>query len=252
MEGTVKAALPAEERQGFGRRIPLWIFRLAALITGMAMFFPPANPGRVSEKINEASSLFTTGVSRGTITNSEGEEEITLIEKKSVVRDIKLYDGVVNNPYTECYIKQTVLNWTTSTLGTELGAILDRILNGLLSKSKTNQNINSTELLNSLLDARRQDPSSLATGAFAGRVFGYVEISDCSVEDVRVTAKKTSYELITDANPTGKMVGMGGFVGSVSGKFNYRGLGAVGELLDALEDILNYIPSSVWAIWSAL
>ena len=72
MEGTVKAALPAEERQGFGRRIPLWIFRLAALITGMAMFFPPANPGRISEKINEASSLFTTGVSRGTITNSMG------------------------------------------------------------------------------------------------------------------------------------------------------------------------------------
>ena len=36
------------------------------------MFFPPANPGRISEKINQASSLFTTGVSRGTITNSMG------------------------------------------------------------------------------------------------------------------------------------------------------------------------------------
>ena len=64
--------LPAGEKQGFGQKAALWIFRAAALLTGMAMFFPPANPGRISEKINQASSLFTTGVSRGTITNSMG------------------------------------------------------------------------------------------------------------------------------------------------------------------------------------
>ena len=52
------------------------------------MFFPPANPGRITEKINEAASLFTTGVSRETITNSMGRilrsqwirnEDITLL-----------------------------------------------------------------------------------------------------------------------------------------------------------------------------
>ena len=60
------------ERSSAGERIPLWIFRIAALITGMALFFPPANPGRISGKINQAASLFTTGISRNTVTNSMG------------------------------------------------------------------------------------------------------------------------------------------------------------------------------------
>ena len=72
MEGNVKAAAPAEEAPGFARKAALWLFRLTALLAGMAVFFPPVNPGRISEKINEAASLFTTGVSRGTITNSMG------------------------------------------------------------------------------------------------------------------------------------------------------------------------------------
>ncbi|MBQ9251672.1 MAG: sugar ABC transporter permease [Clostridia bacterium] len=38
----------------------------------MALFFPPANPGRISGKINQAASLFTTGISRDTVTNNMG------------------------------------------------------------------------------------------------------------------------------------------------------------------------------------
>ena len=72
MERTVTAGRSAKEKQGIGQKAMLWIFRTAALVTGMAMFFPPANPGRISEKINEAASLFTTGVSRDAITNSMG------------------------------------------------------------------------------------------------------------------------------------------------------------------------------------
>ncbi len=53
-------------------RLPLWIFRITALLAGIAIFFPPANPGRISEKINSSASLFTNGVSYGTITNSMG------------------------------------------------------------------------------------------------------------------------------------------------------------------------------------
>ena len=72
MERSVKAGQLADEKQGIGQKMMLWIFRAAALAAGMATFFPPANPGRISEKINEAASLFTTGVSRDTITNSMG------------------------------------------------------------------------------------------------------------------------------------------------------------------------------------
>ena len=71
MSAAVKA-LPQEENLSLGRRVPLWIFRIVALLAGIAVFFPPANPGRISEKINASASLFTNGVSYGTITNSMG------------------------------------------------------------------------------------------------------------------------------------------------------------------------------------
>ena len=71
MEKTAKPETPEKGREAV-QKCALWIFRLSALLAGMALFFPPANPGRISEKINEAASLFTTGISRGTITNSMG------------------------------------------------------------------------------------------------------------------------------------------------------------------------------------
>ena len=71
MEASVRMA-PGAEKTPWSRLVPLWVFRCAALISGMALFFPPVNPGRISEKINESASLFTTGVSYGTITNRMG------------------------------------------------------------------------------------------------------------------------------------------------------------------------------------
>ena len=71
MEASVRKTLPGDNTPVV-RRLPLWIFRAAALIAGVAVFFPPVNPGRISEKINGSASLFTTGVSFGTITNSMG------------------------------------------------------------------------------------------------------------------------------------------------------------------------------------
>lgn len=46
------------------------IFRLIILITCVLTFFPQVNPARISLKINENASLFTTAVSYDTITNS--------------------------------------------------------------------------------------------------------------------------------------------------------------------------------------
>ena len=72
MNEHAKVIRPETEKTGAWQKAALWIFRLTALLSGMALFFPPANPGRISEKINEAASLFTTGISRETITNSMG------------------------------------------------------------------------------------------------------------------------------------------------------------------------------------
>ncbi len=87
MQAAVRGAVP-QEKLSLPQRAALWVFRIVALVTAIALFFPPANPGRISEKINEASSLFTTGVSYSTITNSMGRilrsqwirnEDITLL-----------------------------------------------------------------------------------------------------------------------------------------------------------------------------
>ena len=72
MQASAKPVRMTEEPLSIAQRIPLWIYRIVALLAGMALFFPPANPGRVSEKINSAASLFTTGISYTTITNSMG------------------------------------------------------------------------------------------------------------------------------------------------------------------------------------
>ena len=69
MEATYRE--PAK-RESLRTRVPLWVYRAAALVAGLALFFPPLNPGRISGKINEAASLFTTAVSRGTVTNAMG------------------------------------------------------------------------------------------------------------------------------------------------------------------------------------
>lgn len=47
----------------------LWIMRAIITITGLMVFFPALNPGRISVLINENVSLFTTATSYETITN---------------------------------------------------------------------------------------------------------------------------------------------------------------------------------------
>lgn len=74
-----------KETVSWGRRLPLWIFRIVALVAGIAVFFPPVNPGRISEKINASASLFTTGISYETITNSMGR-----ILRSQWIRDVDI------------------------------------------------------------------------------------------------------------------------------------------------------------------
>ena len=52
-----------------GGQARLWIARILITITGLMVFFPAVNPGRVSLLINQYASLFTTATSYGTITD---------------------------------------------------------------------------------------------------------------------------------------------------------------------------------------
>ena len=83
--------------------------------------------------------------------------------------------------------------------------------------------------LTDVLDARKNDPTALATGAIAGRVVGNVEISDC--------------ELIGDVIVQSPNNDTGGFTGYVTGKTEYEGLSkALGGTTKLLAEILNVIP----------
>ena len=50
----------------------LWVMRTIITITGLMIFFPALNPGRISLLINENVSLFTTAMSFDTITDTMG------------------------------------------------------------------------------------------------------------------------------------------------------------------------------------
>ena len=53
-----------------GGQIRLWLARAIITITGLMVFFPAINPGRISLLINQNASLFTTAISYGTITDT--------------------------------------------------------------------------------------------------------------------------------------------------------------------------------------
>ena len=162
-------------------------------------------------------------------------DRTNFLSSTAVVRNIKLSNGKVNNPYTEGYVEQTLVNLLLTGVGIVAGWLLDGVLGGLVAGNDTSV----SESLKQLLNARATDPSALATGAFAGRVVGSVEITDCNVEGVSVSSVATKFE--NDENH--KIVGCGGFVGHVQGSFRYDNLSNVLQgTADGLSTVLNLIP----------
>ena len=84
-------------------------------------------------------------------------------------------------------------------------------------------------LLNKIIDGLEQDPTTFATGAFSGRIYGDVIVSNCEVHNLK--------QLDNTQNISG------GFVGSLEGTTRYEPItGGIGGLLDLLSDLLNLIP----------
>lgn len=82
--------------------------------------------------------------------------------------------------------------------------------------------------LSGLLNIYATDPSTFATGAFAGSIVGDVAVDDCIVERAKVTSVNGS---------------TGGFVGYASGETEYSVLSeTLGHTVDFLTKLLNVIP----------
>lgn len=108
-------------------------------------------------------------------------------------------------------------------------SLLGGVLSGLTFILTFGQvKIDLKKTLGDVLDARKKDPTALATGAIAGRVEGQVELSNLEVNNANVKNVNNN---------------TGGFVGYVVGKTEYDGLSnALGGLVKLLTNILNVIP----------
>ncbi len=178
-----------------------------------------------------------------TISGKYDDEKLESLDH-SLVQNITLRNGTVTNLATEADVDQTLVSGLTTLLGGLVGGLLDGLV-WLLTFGSVKLNLGDT--LSSVLNARKEDPNSLATGAFAGCITGAGKVLNCTVEDIEVTTVCTKFEdgSSTIFDGTGKhcIVGKGGFVGYVEGETQYDFLSdALGGLVDLLSGLLNVIP----------
>ena len=160
-----------------------------------------------------------------TISSEVSEKDIGLSKGLVQVSNLKFQNISVQTTTSETYYPDTLVSTLTSTLGKLLGGLLSG-LTFILTFGQVKVDLGKT--LGDVLDARKKDPTALATGAIAGRVEGQVEFS--SIEVTGATVRNVN-------NNTG------GFVGYTVGVTQYDGLSkALGKLVELLTGILNVIP----------
>ncbi|RHV04040.1 Cna B-type domain-containing protein [Firmicutes bacterium OM07-11] len=161
-----------------------------------------------------------------TLSDEASDNDVGLSKDLVKVSNLRFNNIKVDNQSTTTKYDQTLVNGLVSSLGKLLGGVVD-LLAWLLTFGSVDSGLRKT--LTDVLDARKNDPTALATGAIAGRVVGNVEISDC--------------ELIGDVIVQSPNNDTGGFTGYVTGKTEYEGLSkALGGTTKLLAEILNVIP----------
>lgn len=157
----------------------------------------------------------------GTISNEHNDKDIFAKPTKATVSNITLDSVVVDNQYTGVHIDKTLVSELVGLLGGLVSGLLDLVLGILDIKGPG-------ELIEELLTIRKNDPSSLATGGFAGRIVGDVEVSGCEVHEVSVSSRNAM---------------TGGFAGYIQGETLYGTVsGLAGKLVEVLAGLLNIVP----------
>lgn len=160
-----------------------------------------------------------------TISSEVSEDDVGLSKGLVQVSNIKFDNMTVHTTTTTTWYSHTLISDLTKSLGKLLGGLLSG-LTFILTFGQVKIDLGKT--LGDVLDARKKDPTALATGAIAGRVEGHVEISNIEVNNADVKNVNNN---------------TGGFVGYAVGKTEYDGLSkALGGLVKLLTNILNVIP----------
>ena len=142
---------------------------------------------------------------------------------KATVSNITLEKASVENHATEVRVDQSLISGLLGVLDGVVGGLLSTLLEIL-----TGGLLDLDGLVENLLNVRAADPSSLATGAFAGRVVGDVEVSGCEVHEAKVSS-------VAQMN--------GGFAGYAQGDTRYDIVSdLLGSIVDLLTNLLNIIP----------
>ncbi len=160
-----------------------------------------------------------------TISSELNLDNIGVSGGQAIVSNVELDAVSVQTKTSESEDPQTLLSALTSGLGWLVGGLGD-LLVGALTFGQVKLNLRET--LSELLNARHNEPSKFATGAFAGRIEGDVLVENCVVKNATVT-NQNDYT--------------GGFVGYSEGMTQYDGLsGVLGITVNALASLLNAIP----------
>lgn len=176
--------------------------------------------------VNHADTKLDTSAYTGigffsTLTNRT--DNVSMNTGRASVSNLRFQDISVKSNASEVKQDVSLINDLLKVLTGLLGSILGPIL-GLLGN-----HLDLKGLLTSLLTLQNDDPSTFATGSFAGRVVGDVVINDIEVDDATV------------ANAASGMTG--GFIGYSNGITQYEGLSDVlGGLADLVSNLLNIIP----------
>lgn len=160
-----------------------------------------------------------------TLSDEASDNDVGLSKGLVKVSNLRFNNIKVDNQSTTTKYDQTLINGLVSSLGQLLGGVVD-LLAWLLTFGSVDAGLRKT--LTDVLDARKKDPTALATGVIAGRVEGNVEISNIEIENENV-------KNLNDYT--------GGFIGYMSGKTQYDGLSkTLGGTAKLLANILNVIP----------
>lgn len=200
----------------------------------------------------------------GSISSAIDTSDIGHSAGTAAVSNISLDHVSVANASTETESTDTLISGLTDVLSNLLGGVLDGLsgaLSGLLKLLETLlgwvpgvgdllstilDGLNDVQVgvlgglgdvLTGILDLRKDDPTTFATGAFAGRIVGNVDVNHCMVTDAQV-------ENAASGGDGSAYVGMtGGFVGYMEGQTKYDGLSnLLGATVESLQALLNIIP----------
>lgn len=161
----------------------------------------------------------------GTISADHDDNDVFARPSAATVSNITLKGVAVDNGFTEAYVDQTLVSSLAGLLGDLVGGLLGLLLGPLLALLGVPD---LPGLVSNLLKIRAADPTSLATGAFAGRIVGAVNVSGCEVADVTV---ESSHGYV------------GGFAGYVQGETLYGHIsGLLDGLVKLLAGLLNVVP----------